>query len=124
MAIIESSIAEDRMQIDGRRSVRERHVDETGAICEIDYLAEKKDDIEGMLPVRAAQLDADRARADEAQQLDQAAEKRRAAALLKLADDVVVDVLKLGSIDEAILEKARLADVAAAVDAAVAEGGT
>ena len=40
MAIVSSRIAEDSRQIDGRRWVREQHIDQMGVVHEIVYMAE------------------------------------------------------------------------------------
>lgn len=58
MPIISSAIIEDAIQHDGRRSVRERHIDSEGRVYDVMYLAEAGAAIADMLPVRAAQLDA------------------------------------------------------------------
>lgn len=58
MAIISSEIAEDRAQIDGRRSIREVHTDDLGEQHVVTYLAEAGADVTLILPERAAQIDA------------------------------------------------------------------
>ena len=40
MPIVSSRIAEDSRQIDGRRWVREQHIDQMGVVHEIVYMAE------------------------------------------------------------------------------------
>lgn len=59
MPIISSTITEDRQQVDGRRSVHEVHVDHLGERYEVDYLAEKADDVQAVATSRAAQIEAD-----------------------------------------------------------------
>lgn len=56
--ITDSSIVEDRLQRDGRRSVTERHVDSLGGVTTVTYLAERDEDCEAMMKVRAEQLSA------------------------------------------------------------------
>ena len=58
MSIVSSVIAEDRAQIDGRRSIRERHTDHLGLIEEISYLAEAGADVASAMAARVSQLDA------------------------------------------------------------------
>lgn len=55
--IISSQIIEDREQIDGRRSVRELHVDALGKEYVIQYLAESEADVNTRMTARAAELD-------------------------------------------------------------------
>jgi len=58
MPIVSSSIVEDRVQRDGRRSVRERHVDHAGETQEVAYLAEADADVNVMMAARVPVLDA------------------------------------------------------------------
>lgn len=58
MPILASSIVEDRVQVDGRRAVREAHTDDLGQVQVVDYLAEPDADVQAVLPIRAAILDA------------------------------------------------------------------
>lgn len=58
MPIVNSTIIEDRAQVDGRRFVRERHTDNLGAIQEVSYLAEAGADVNAAMTARVATLDA------------------------------------------------------------------
>lgn len=57
MPIVSSKIVEDSPQKDGRRAVRELHVDSLGREQFVSYLAEKAAKLADMLPIRAAQID-------------------------------------------------------------------
>jgi len=57
MSIVSSVIAEDRAQVDGRRSVRERHTDHLGAVEEVSYLAEAEDDAAAVMATRVTRLE-------------------------------------------------------------------
>ncbi len=62
--ITQSSIIEDSIQIDGRRQIRERHVDHLGQPYDYSWMAEAGQDVEAVLPARAAQIEADLAAAE------------------------------------------------------------
>lgn len=105
--IQESTIIEDAVQRDGRRFITERHVDDSGAVTFVRYMAEAKATIEDMLPIRAAQIeqqDADRKAILDAIAL---AEKERAIELLKLADASLAKVLMV-PVEKVADEKAAL----------------
>ena len=110
MSIVASSIVEDRPQRDGRRAVRERHEDDSGAVCFVDYLAEAKANAKEMLSIRVTQLE--EAAVDREQQAadDAAAEKERAQVLLKLEDSALKAVLRLASMDDVAAAKAELTE--------------
>lgn len=55
-SISSSTIIEDAVQVDGRRHVRERHVDNMGMPHDVFYIAEAEADVSAMLPIRAAQI--------------------------------------------------------------------
>jgi hypothetical protein len=69
---MQSTIIEDRPQTDGRRAVRERHVDDFGVEHFVVYMAESGADVEAILPSRAAQIEADLAAAEIAANLAEA----------------------------------------------------
>lgn len=122
MPILKSLIVEDRAQIDGRRAVREEHIDGLDRPQFVDYLAEPDADVDAMLPIRAALIDEALSAAEGEVGAKAALEKARAVALLSLKDDQVRDILKLSSVDDMVAERAALAvvaevDVAVAVDA-------
>lgn len=54
MPIVTSTIIEDSPQIDGRRAIRERHIDSHGNAHDVDYLAEADADVESILATHAA----------------------------------------------------------------------
>lgn len=56
MPVVSSQIVEDRPQIDGRRSVRERHVDHIGREIFISYLAAQSANAAQIMADRVAQL--------------------------------------------------------------------
>lgn len=95
--IVESAIVWDLPQIDGRRFIRERHVDDKGVEYFFDYMAEEKEDSSVILPERVSTLE--RALADaEAQRAALAlAEKERAVVILKLADEDIQKVLMVSA---------------------------
>lgn len=64
MPIVSSVVLEDRVQVDGRRSVSELHTDHLGVQYPVSYMAEAKDDVGVVLVARAAQLEADLAAAE------------------------------------------------------------
>lgn len=55
-SMVTSEIVEDSPQADGRRHVRERHVDSVGAVYRVSYLAEQPDDVEAIAAARAPLL--------------------------------------------------------------------
>jgi hypothetical protein len=57
MHIISSIIAEDSIQEDGRRYIRELHISESGEELQVMYLANHDTDAEEVLALRAAQLE-------------------------------------------------------------------
>jgi hypothetical protein len=57
--IVQSVIAWDLPQTDGRRVVREEHTDDAGVVHVFDYMAETDTDINAKLAARAAELQAD-----------------------------------------------------------------
>lgn len=101
MSIVTSTIVEDRIQIDGRRSIIERHVDDLGVEHLVFYLAESKEDVEAMLPIRAAQIDQQLADQGEQRAAEALADKLHAVALLKLGDQDIADILKIEVADVA-----------------------
>jgi hypothetical protein len=58
MSIVSSIIVEDHAQVDGRRSVRERHTDHLGAVEDVSYLAEVGADVATAMTTRVAILEA------------------------------------------------------------------
>lgn len=58
MPIVSSVIVEDRTQVDGRRSVRERHIDQVDAVQFVAYLALAGVDVAAIMAARVALLDA------------------------------------------------------------------
>lgn len=54
MPIVSSEIIEDSPQVDGRRAIRERHVDSHGTPHDVDYLADADADLDAMLSLHAA----------------------------------------------------------------------
>ena len=72
MPIVSSIVTEDRQQIDGRRSIVERHVDHLGVEYSCFYMAEAHDDAAASLAARAAQIEADLAAAEIAANLAEA----------------------------------------------------
>lgn len=56
MPIINSVVAEDRPQIDGRRAIREQHTDHLGRIHTVEYLAGANEDVTAVLSGRATQI--------------------------------------------------------------------
>lgn len=64
MAIVSSSIVEDRQQVDGRRAIRERHTDHAGAIHEFAYLASAGDDVSAVMASRVASIESGLASAE------------------------------------------------------------
>jgi hypothetical protein len=58
MAIVSSQIIEDRVQVDGRRSVRERHTDDLDSVHDVSYLAEAEANISTTMAARVAQIEA------------------------------------------------------------------
>lgn len=118
MPVVSSTIVEDRVQRDGRRSVREAHTLDTGEIAHVEYLAEAKAVVEDMLPIRSALIDEQIAAQEVASKAESAADAKRAAAILKLDDQAIADILK---VDVTVVadEKGRLADDAAKVDGKV-----
>lgn len=58
MPITSSEIIEDRAQIDGRRSIRERHTDDLGAMHHVSYLAEAAADVSAAMTARVPQIEA------------------------------------------------------------------
>lgn len=56
MPIVSSQIVEDRAQIDGRRSIRERHVDHAGNEQFVSYLADAVANVAQTMSDRVAQL--------------------------------------------------------------------
>ena len=69
MAIVSSTIIEDARQRDGRRHVCERHVDHLGGVRDVRYMAESGADATAILPTRAAQIEAELAAEETAQNL-------------------------------------------------------
>lgn len=57
MSIVSSVIAEDRAQIDGRRSVRERHTDHLGLVEDVSYLAVAQADVSAAMAARVQRLE-------------------------------------------------------------------
>jgi hypothetical protein len=64
MAIVSSTIVEDSRQIDGRRWIRERHVDQLGLEHIVMYLCEAAFDVPTAMAARAIQISADLANAE------------------------------------------------------------
>ncbi len=64
MPIVSSAVIDDRAQRDGRRAVREQHVDDQAVVYTVDYLAEQGADTAAPLAARAVQLAADLAAAE------------------------------------------------------------
>lgn len=58
MPIVASNIVEDRKQTDGRRAVRERHVDHLGREYFVDYLAESQASLATAMTARVPQIEA------------------------------------------------------------------
>jgi len=58
MAIISSQIIENQVQKDGRRSVRERHIDHLGALHFIQYLANADTDVNVIMLDRVPSINA------------------------------------------------------------------
>lgn len=58
MPIVSSEIVEDRVQVDGRRSVHERHTDDQGRVHEVAYLAEAGENVTTAMNSRVAQINA------------------------------------------------------------------
>jgi hypothetical protein len=56
--IVSSVITEDRRQVDGRRSIIETHVDHTGAVVQVFYLAESAADVAATMAARVPMLEA------------------------------------------------------------------
>jgi hypothetical protein len=56
LSIVSSSILEDRVQIDGRRHIHERHVDSAGTTYDYFWMAEADLDTSDILAARAAGL--------------------------------------------------------------------
>lgn len=56
MSIVSSAIAEDAPQKDGRRAIRERHVDSRGVAHFIDYIADAGADVDAMMAANAARI--------------------------------------------------------------------
>ena len=57
MPITASQIVEDRLQRDGRRAIRERHVDSLAGVHEVAYLAEAGVDASTVMAARVASLE-------------------------------------------------------------------
>lgn len=72
MPITSSTIIEDAAQIDGRRRIRELHVDHVGGVHEVSYLAGAADNAAAMLPVRAALIESQLAAAEIAENVQEA----------------------------------------------------
>lgn len=108
MPITQSTIVEDMPQIDGRRTITERHAFADGHTEEVNYWAEAKDDVEAAMADRVAILE-EAAEFQAAQrQAEQKLEKEQAVAVLKLPDSEIKAVLKLGSLSDVAAEKQRL----------------
>jgi len=71
MPIIQSIIVEDRVQADGRRSVRERHTDDAvpAGVHEVSYLAEAAADVNAAMTARVASIEAQLVEAEHAANL-------------------------------------------------------
>lgn len=53
-----STIIEDRVQIDGRRHVTERHVTDAGRVIDASYMAEAADNARGRMLARVSEIEA------------------------------------------------------------------
>lgn len=111
--IVESTVIEDSRQVDGRRHVREVHVDDVGVEHHVTYLAESKADVNAMLPIRAAQIDEQISQRQADEQSSAIAEKERAVELLKLGDDSIAKILMV-PIERVSDEKTKLDDASKA----------
>lgn len=56
MVIVTSTIEWDLTQSDGRRVVREKHIDDAGLEYDFDYIAETDTDINAKMAARATEL--------------------------------------------------------------------
>ena len=56
VSIVQSEILEDSVQTDGRRYIREMHIDDAGVEREFIYMAETETDIALVMQERAAYL--------------------------------------------------------------------
>jgi hypothetical protein len=114
MPIKSSTIVEDSPQIDGRRYIREVHTDDVGVEHHVTYLAESKEDVEAILPIRVSQIDEQIAEKQVIEQALIVAEKERAVELLKLGDESIAKILMVSG-DAVAEEKVKLEDVATKV---------
>lgn len=55
-SIVSSQIAFNNKQVDGRSIIHEEHVDDSGNVYSVDYMADPKTDIDAHLAASAAQL--------------------------------------------------------------------
>lgn len=66
--MFDSSIIEDRVQVDGRRHVLERHVDRHGKQYDFGYMAESDTNVQAVLAARAVALQDQLTRQSEAEE--------------------------------------------------------
>ena len=106
--IVKSSIIADRMQIDGRRYITERHTYKSGNVLLVEYLADAKLDADQRMKERVPELEtqvsqeaADRSDAF----IKVAIDEKQSAYLKSLSDQVLTDDVKLTS-DELTFLKA------------------
>ena len=97
--IVASKIIEDRPQIDGRRSVRERHVDDSGNEFFVDCMVEKTVDVLASLTSRAMQLSEAQVAQKSLEESARITERSRATALLSLPDEQLAAILKIETVD-------------------------
>lgn len=55
--IVSSQIVEDRVQVDGRRAIQERHVDHVGRVESVFYLSEAGDNVDAIMLARVPVLE-------------------------------------------------------------------
>lgn len=93
--IVSSEIISDVRQIDGRRSVVERHVSDDGKEVIVSYMAEARADARLEMLVRSAQIDEDIVDQEAIRQSERTLDRERAQAMLALRDADIQAILRL-----------------------------